>query len=1372
MQLKELGTLFDALDKFKNTGNILSATNNVLAGSFGNMTASEILASVATAGLSDAQKVQLVQLYALDGANYTTAESILALSASQTASTTATAGFSSAIKGLGVQLKALIVANPVITAIAAIGAAVFAAVKIYDALNVSLEEAKENLSESKSAFSDLSSDMQKINSELETNKKRIDELNAKGKLSYVEEGELNNLQKINAELERNAAIKNIELEKSATALSKDNKTAFDKEYGDDSFSREDVTTLLAGYSDNVTPYELENKGLEGVAAALTIQRERLAEAERAFDEAKDDYDKAKSSGDEGAVSAAEYVLDNAKTQVENEQVSSKYFEDKLTGNLTALAAYQDSLKDIMNYRDLTDGEQEFYDNLEQGMKLIYSYTDPNQWNQFELDKIFNSEDIEMTKDEFLRMAKAGKLDPDSIKGFDKLNDALNSSNIILEDSKDSADAFCDAMYSWADADDAIIGGLTSMETLTDSVSNLHNATSGILADINALSNAFAEQADNGYLSTDTMLKLANAGYATALMFDAETGSCTLNRDAMLELAESKLTDLEASIANQQSGIIEELKRQNVEAYKTADGFLTLADSKSAAAAGIDIDGYTTNFNDLTVQQKAIDNLRKNINNSDFGKKSSVSGAKSSSSSSASDPVKDAFQKEYDALKHLRDMEQITDIDYFNEVDALNQKYYNGKTKYLTDYQKYEQEVYKGLQSAYKDLVEKQTDLLEAELDAGMIDYQTYSSTVTNLLDNMYAQGKISAANYWDFVKAKLESQLAIYDSALKGVTTLLDDEIDKWQDKIDVIEAANDKLEEQKDFYDSVLDAVSSVLEDEIDLWEDKISALEEENDGIEELVSNYDSVLSVVEKVYDKEINLINEQKNTIQEKIDAINDENSALDLQYRKSQALYELERSQQQRTKKVYGGENGYVYTTDDSAIRDAQSTLHDIETEELINSLEKEQESLQNDIDLLEEYKQKWLEVSNAYADIQNDLLARKLLGEDYETLILLNNDLDIEDFKNKYIEAQQRMDDNSDLITSYEEKVECYEQLKEQWASIADEHEDSVNRQNAALQFGADWEQELLAGRLTAITDFSVMYSEIQAQIESNEGLITSYNEKIDYYQKLKEQWNSISEEYERQKDRQNAAMVLGKDWESSVLSGRIDTLNKFKDGYISLQQQIVDAAWNSANEQIRAAKEAEKAAAGSVGGSGNSGSNTSSNSGPTKETKRPSRPSTWYDPVTGKKGTGDPPKNTGHNIMTKYAYGGRLHSYDNSYDISVPGGEDHVSTIAWRNGERILSPSQNKNFEELTVNLPDILKSAQTLKNLIQMNPVNYAAMLDVSKYTESLCHLAKGNESNTTFQIGDIHLHEVSDVDTFAETIVRQLPGKMLQAIHKRQR
>ena len=52
------------------------------------------------------------------------------------------------------------------------------------------------------------------------------------------------------------------------------------------------------------------------------------------------------------------------------------YKEQLEDNLPALQSYRDNLNDLMDYRELTEDEQAFYDNLEQGMKLIYQYTDP------------------------------------------------------------------------------------------------------------------------------------------------------------------------------------------------------------------------------------------------------------------------------------------------------------------------------------------------------------------------------------------------------------------------------------------------------------------------------------------------------------------------------------------------------------------------------------------------------------------------------------------------------------------------------------------------------------------------------------------------------------------------------------------------------------------------------------------------------------------------------------------------------------------------------------------------------------------------------------------------------------------------------------
>lgn len=87
----------------------------------------------------------------------------------------------------------------------------------------------------------------------------------------------------------------------------------------------------------------------------------------------------------------------------------------------------------------------------------------------------------------------------------------------------------------------------------------------------------------------------------------------------------------------------------------------------------------------------------------------------------------------------------------------------------------------------------------------------------------------------------------------------------------------------------------------------------------------------------------------------------------------------------------------------------------------------------------------------------------------------------------------------------------------------------------------------------------------------------------IDRLEEYKEQWQDVSKQYEIAQNEMMATQILGADWESQILSGRIDTLNKFANDYIAIQQAIADAAWKSANEQVRAAQEAAKGADGNI---------------------------------------------------------------------------------------------------------------------------------------------------------------------------------------------
>lgn len=279
------------------------------------------------------------------------------------------------------------------------------------------------------------------------------------------------------------------------------------------------------------------------------------------------------------------------------------------------------------------------------------------------------------------------------------------------------------------------------------------------------------------------------------------------------------------------------------------------------------------------------------------------------------------------------------------------------------------------------------------------------------------------------------------------------------------------------------MSAVTDLLEDEVQKWQDKIDALNDENDLLEKQKDDYDSILSAVDKVYQDEIDRLNEQKDLLQDKIDAINDENDALELQRKKQEALIALDKARQQRNVKIYTEGRGYFYDIDQDAYKDAQQNLQDIKNEEVIKKLEDEQDALDDSIELLEKYRDLWNDIADAYKKKTNEALAVALWGENYEKLILQNRTQDIEAFKDKYLEIQSKIDDNKSLIDSYQEKVDYYNKLKEQWSDISSAYEKEQQRMYAAQILGANWEKDVLDGRLDVLSQFRDQYLEIQRQM-------------------------------------------------------------------------------------------------------------------------------------------------------------------------------------------------------------------------------------------------------------------------------------------------
>lgn len=995
-------------EQFSKTAGISAETlaNWGLTSSTDTLTVSELAEKAATDAQAKSALEKIVTQNAQAVANGELTASNVALTASETGTTLATGAFTTAIKANISAMKTWLFTTPAGWITMLVGG-IFLAVKAYDALTVSVEEQKEKMEDSLSAYNDAKSELENITTELDNQKQAMDELLGKEKLTYAEKGQLEELQQITEELRIQKDLAEKEESRTQKEVASDAATLFKKQFGKYDISDEAIDEYQT------------NANATGNNAILVSNENDLSAMIAGYKQFND-------------------LLDEAYGEKNQEDIDhftslTEDLKDSIFSTAQDLQTQQDNMSDYYNtiknvpYDELTSDQKEVvdaYTAISNAIALIYKELDPNSWNEMQIDKLFTTDGIEKTKDELVEMAKKGTLDESTIQSYSKLNSTLEDSNMILNDGQSAASALCDEMYALADAEDDAQSSklneastsfeIPDAETLKQQISDLNSAIDSIQSAYDTLNSAIEEYNTNGgTLSIDTIQSLLSLSDEYLACLQVENGQLSLNADAMAQLAQAKLDDAQATAVTQAMTELQAIANgeaaQSTTNYITGNAALmsslaqlsgsyegvakaamTAAQAQRMSAlisdaAGKDKTATENVMKGLDTKLKLIQTTKASINAGNFGKvagKSSSSSKGSGSGKSASDTAKE-------------------------EIEA---------------YMEY----------------------LEKALEGGRITYSDYVRDVTLKLDDMYHNGRITAKEYFDYVEKRLNQQLKVYESVLSAVTDLLEDEAQKWQDKIDALNDENDLLEKQKD---------------------------------------DYDSILSAVDQVYQDEIDRLNEQKDLLQDKIDAINDENDALELQRKKQEALIALDKARQQRNVKIYTEDRGYFYSIDQDAYKDAQQNLQDIKNEEVIKKLEDEQDALDDSIELLEKYRDLWNDIADAYKKKTNEALAVALWGENYEKLILQNRTQDIEAFKDKYLEIQSKIDDNKSLIDSYQEKVDYYNKLKDQWNEISSAYEKEQQRMYAAQILGANWEKDVLDGRLDVLSQFRDQYLEIQRQM-------------------------------------------------------------------------------------------------------------------------------------------------------------------------------------------------------------------------------------------------------------------------------------------------
>lgn len=891
------------------------------------------------------------------------------------------------------------------------------------------------------------------------------------------------------------------------------------------------------------------------------------------------------------------------------------------------------------------------------------------------------------------------------------------------------------------------------ETLKQQISDLNSAIDSIQSAYDTLNSAVEEYNSNGgQLSIDTIQSLLSLSDEYLACLQVENGQLSLNADAMAQLAQAKLDEAQATAVTQAMTELQAIA--NGEAAQSTTNYITgnaaLMDSLAqlsgsyegvaqaamtaaqaqelsaqiSAASAKDKTATENVMKGLDTKLKLIQSTKNAISTGNFASIAKKSSSSGSSSKSSKDELKEAFQAEYDLLKHNLEMEYITEEQYYNGVQALNEKYFAGKEEYLDEYRKYEEEVYKGLKSYYKSYCDDMMDYYDKKLDASKMSYKEYCDSVSKMLANMHNSGKISDKDWYDYTKTMLEKQKDAYDRALSAITRRLQKEIDAWQAKIDALNDQNDALNDQKDNMDSAIDAITRVYDAEIDRIQGIIDGLKDAND----------------------------ERERTL------------ALE------QAKYELEKAYSQRVKKIYTEGKGYTYEVDYDAIRDAQKSYEDAE-------LDIKTDELQKQIDTLEEFKKKWQDVQNAYQENIDNMNATALLGSEYQKLVLNNNIIDIENFKTKYLKIQSQINDNEQLIKSYEEKVEYYTKLKEQWQSLSDEYSNSVDDMYAKMLLGQSWEADVLNGRLSTLNDFRNQYNDIQKSIsdmawQSANAQISALN-AVKAAEATKAQTSggsngysgssgnvsSVSKPSQHKKDTVQHYWIyrtLGTFNTNGQASSKIGMLGG--DGVISVGGKYLVVKWKKG--YVTRGEASSNIV--NYGGNG----------------------------VYKRYASGTDNGQKGFNLLSENGDELFVHN-DGSVDLVK--GKQFVN---FEGGEKVIPANETKeilknqgNVEPLSDSDVITRKDGSILKpihyeyenmltNFIKDNP-DY--MYSMNTMSDNMCRDLFKNAENVNYDnrsvdnkvsIGEIHLHEVPNVDQFARELDRQLAGIVDQKLSRRKR
>lgn len=591
-------------------------------------------------------------------------------------------------------------------------ASIFLISKAIDAFTTTTEEHREKLEELKSTYQSTTSELEKINSELETTRNRLDELNAIENKTFVEQDEYNNLVKQNDELERKKEL----LETLQKQQNKELNKKFVETFQSDIKNKGEYQTLESGsmtsrnivmdaiFGATYSSLNSEEDYVENQFNQLSKLKSKLIKTST-----KEDYDNIQKQID----TIEAYLLDRVE-QFQKDTEGIDYISNPTTDYERQTNEALDYINSFYNkYNDIVNGK---------GAKNTL------------FDSLFgDNKEFSYLKDKFTQLAVNGKLDSSVIDGYDNLKSKLNEVGLSVEDVVGQFAALGRDKFS------------SSVDEITSSVANVKTNIDSLKTSLDDLYDVLGKVTNGQEISGKEVLDLITKYPELESHITTTTNGYKVNEKAIQNLIKQKVAqnkiEIEDSIKAAKAvlkaegikldgyngttkGIISQIMAQIVMLQNDFNKNVGVAGGWSSSPQAKKADELTAKLNQIKEAEIQLNNYEKQLKYLDDTTRYNPS---SSSSSKSSDPyaaLKDSFENEFNALKHRREMNQISEKQYLNELEKLYKRYFSGNKDLLDEYWKYEEEVYAGrmklLEEAEKkleDVRSKVIDMIKQEKDA-------------------------------------------------------------------------------------------------------------------------------------------------------------------------------------------------------------------------------------------------------------------------------------------------------------------------------------------------------------------------------------------------------------------------------------------------------------------------------------------------------------------------------------------------------------------------------------------------------------------------------------------------------------------------------